>query len=113
MLNARIPAMRSQALVGFGFFLLSMCIAWGIGISIVDGDIRLLTYEAMIFAGCIVAATALRNWRTGFYLFFIWMIFEDLVRKYMGNGLALFFGKDILLGLVYLSFFTAVLKGRE
>jgi hypothetical protein len=113
MLNTRIPAMRNQALVGFGFFFLSMCIAWGIGIKIVDDDIRSMTYGALIFAGCIVAATALRNWRTGFYLFFIWMTFEDLVRKYMGNGLVLFFGKDILLGLVYLSFFTAVLKGRE
>jgi len=113
MLNARIPAMKSQALVGFGFFFLSMCIAWGIGIKIVADDSRSLTYGALIFAGCIVAATALRNWRTGFYMFFIWMIFEDLVRKYMGNGLVLFFGKDILLGLVYLSFFIAVLKGRE
>jgi hypothetical protein len=113
MLNARIPAMRSQVLVGFGFFFLSMCIAWGIGIKIVDDDIRSLTYGALIFAGCIVAATALRNWRAGFYMFFIWMIFEDLVRKYMGNGLVLFFGKDILLGIVYLSFFTAVRKGRE
>ena len=113
MLNARIPAMRSQALVGIGFFFLSMCIAWGIGITIVDGDIRSLTYGALISVGCIVAVTAIQNWRTGFYMFFIWMIFEDLVRKYMGNGLVLFFGKDILLGLVYLSFFTAVLKGRE
>jgi len=113
MLNARIPAMRSQALVGLGFFFLMVCIAWGIGIQIVDNDVRSLTYGSLIFAGCFVGATALRNWRAGFYMFFIWMIFEDLVRKYMGNGLALFFGKDVLLGLVYLSFFTAVLKGRE
>src|ERR1700722_18137718 len=75
MLNARIPAMRNQALVGFGFFFLSMCIAWGIGITIVDGDIRLLTYGGLILTGCIAVVTAIRNWRTGFYMFFIWMIF--------------------------------------
>src|SRR5712664_1212927 len=113
MLNSRIPALRSQTLIGFGFFFLSLSIAWGIGIKIANNDTRSMTYGALIFAGCIVAAMALRNWRTGFYTFLIWMIFEDLVRKYMGNGLVLFFGKDILLGLVYLSFFTAVLKGRE
>jgi len=113
MLNTRIPTMRSQALVGFGFFFLTVCIAWGIATKIVDDDIRSMTYGALIFAGCVVAVAALRNWRTGFYMFFIWMIFEDLVRKYMGNGLVLFFGKDILLGLVYLSFFIAVRKGHE
>ena len=49
----------------------------------------------------------LRSWRTGFYFFPVWMLFEDLARKYMGNNLALFFGKDILLALVYF-----VLQGR-
>src|ERR1700688_3057224 len=113
MLGARIPIMRSQALVGFGFFILSMCLAWGIGLKIADDDIRSLAYVALVLAGGVVAVTALRNWRTGFYMFLIWLMFEDLVRKYMGNGLALFFGKDILLGLVYMSFFIAVRKGRE
>src|SRR5258708_39574321 len=102
MLNARIPAMKSQALVGFGFFFLSTCIALGIGIKIADNDVRSMIYGALMFAGCVVAITALRNWRTGFYMFFVWMMFEDFVRKYMGNGLVLFFGKDILLGIVYL-----------
>jgi hypothetical protein len=113
MLNTRIPTLRNQALIGIGFFIVSMCLAWGIGLKIVDDDMRSVAYGALIFAGSVVAATVLRNWRTGFYMFLIWLMFEDLVRKYMGNGLALFFGKDILLGLVYLSFFTAVRKGRE
>jgi hypothetical protein len=41
------------------------------------------------------------------------MLFEDLFRKYMGNGLALFFGKDILAALVYISLFAAIRRGRE
>lgn len=105
--------MRSQTLIGFGFFILSMCLALGIGVKIADDDFRTLAYGALIFAGCVVAATALRNWRTGFYMFLVWLMFEDLVRKYMNNELVLFFGKDILLGLVYLSFFNAVREGRE
>ncbi|MGB7310912.1 MAG: hypothetical protein WBC67_17770, partial [Candidatus Acidiferrales bacterium] len=35
-----------------------------------------------------------------------------MARKYMGNNLALFFGKDILLLLVYISFFRDVRLGR-
>lgn len=113
MSNTRIPAVRKQAIVGFGFFFLTACIAWAIGIKIADDDVRSLEYATLIFVGCVVAVTALRNWRTGFYMFFVWMMFEDLVRKYMGNGPVLFFGKDVLLGLVYLSFFSAVRKGQE
>jgi hypothetical protein len=113
MMNTRIPAMRSPVLIGFGFFFIGICLAWLVGIKIVDNDTRSIEYGALIFAGCAVAVAALRNWRTGFYMFLIWMIFEDLVRKYMGNGLVLFFGKDILLGLVYLAFFIEVRKGRE
>jgi hypothetical protein len=113
MLNVRIPTARSQTLIGFGFFILSMFLAWGIGLKIADDDFRFLAYVALVLAGGVVAITALRNWRTGFYMFLIWLMFEDLVRKYMGNGLALFFGKDILLGLVYLSLFIAVRSGRE
>jgi hypothetical protein len=41
------------------------------------------------------------------------MLFEDLFRKYMGNGPALFFGKEILAALVYISLFAAIRSGRE
>jgi hypothetical protein len=66
-----------------------------------------------VFAGCVVTATVLRNWRMGFYIFFIWLLLENLVRKYMGNSLELFFGKDILLAFIYVAFFVEVRKGRE
>lgn len=113
MLNARIPAMRNQALIGIGLFVLGLWLAWEVGGKIVAGDERSLIFGVLIFAGCMVAAMILRNWRTGFYLFFIWMMIEDLVRKYMGNGLALFFGKDVFLGLVYIAFFVEVRRHKE
>jgi hypothetical protein len=105
--------MRNQALIGAGVFVLGLWLAWEVGGRIVADDEQSLIFGVFIFVGCVVAATTLQNWRTGFYLFFVWMLFEDLFRKYMGNGLALFFGKDILAALVYLSFFAAVRRGRE
>lgn len=105
--------MRNQALIGTGLFVLGLWLAWEVGGKIVAGDERSLIFGVLIFGACMVAAMILRNWRTGFYLFFIWMMFEDLVRKYMGNGAALFFGKDVFLALVYIAFFAEVRRHKE
>jgi hypothetical protein len=113
LLNTRMPALKSQALVGASLFVLALLLAWAIGGRIVADDARTLTFGVLVLAGCAVAIAILRNWRVGFYLFFIWMMFEDLVRKYMGNGSALFFGKDVLLMFVYIAFYMEVRRGRE
>jgi len=105
--------MRNQALIGMSLFVLGLWLAWEIGGKIVAEDMRSIAFVAMGFAGCAVAATVLRHWRTGFYLFLVWMLFEDLVRKYMGNSLELFFGKDVLLVVVYLALFVEIRRGRE
>lgn len=113
MLTSRIPAVRNQALIGVALFTLGLGLAWEVGQRIVAEDTQWLTYGTLIFAGCAVAVTVLRNWRSGFYLFFIWMLSEDLVRKYMGNSLELFFGKDILLAFVYVALFAEIRRRRE
>ena len=105
--------MRNQAWIGLILFLLGLALAWEVGQKIVDEDTQWLKYGALIFAGCVVVVTVLRGWRSGFYLFFFWMLSEDLVRKYMGNSLELFFGKDILLAVVYVALFVEIRKGRE
>src|ERR1700683_1527578 len=108
-----MPAVRNQAVIGLSVFLLAIWLAWQLGGEIAANNIRPVAFAAAGIIGVIVAVAILRNWRTGVYLFLIWMLFEDLFRKYMGNGPALFFGKDILAGLVYISFFTAVRRRRE
>ena len=105
--------MRNQPLIGVCLFAVGMLLAWQVGSKIVSNDERSLIFGISIFAGCVVAVMTLRNWRTGFYLFFVWMLFEDLFRKYMGNGLALFFGKDVLVVLVYISLFADIRRRRE
>jgi hypothetical protein len=47
------------------------------------------------------------DWRKGFYGFLAWLLFEDMVRKYMGNNMAIYFTKDALVGVTYLSFLLA------
>jgi hypothetical protein len=113
LLNARIPVLRNQALIGLCMLVLGIWLAWQVGGRIAGEDMRSIIFAALGFAACLVAVTILRNWRSGFYLFLVWLLFEDFARKYMGNNLALFFGKDILAGLVYISLFRAIRQGRE
>ena len=93
--------------------MLAIWLAWQLGGEIAANNMRAVAFAAAGIIGVIVAVAILRNWRTGVYLFLIWMLFEDLFRKYMGNGPALFFGKDILAALVYISLFAAIRRGRE
>ena len=113
MLDTRIPVIKNQAWIGLGLFGVAVWLAWQAGNKIVANDWRTIEFAILLIAGCFVLPMILRNWRFGFYVFFVWMLFEDLVRKFMGNGTALFFGKDVLLALVYLSFYLEVRRGRE
>src|SRR6202046_1317699 len=108
-----MPAVRNQAVVGFAVFALAVWTAWELGEEIASNNVRSLEFAGAGFFAAVAVVAILRNWRNGFYLFLAWMLFEDLLRKYMGNGRALFFGKDILAGLVYISFFAEVRRGRE
>ncbi|MGH9746310.1 MAG: hypothetical protein ACRD59_09400 [Candidatus Acidiferrales bacterium] len=105
--------MRNQSLIGISLLVLGVWMAYEVGGKIAVGDMRTIAFVAFIFAGCVVAVTILRNWRTGFYFFLTWLLFEDLARKYMGNNMALFFGKDALALLTYISLFAAIRAGRE
>ena len=113
MTTLRMPTVRSQALIGFSLLVLGVWVAYEIGGKIASGDLNSLAFITLGFIICVVAVTILRNWRAGFYSFLTWLLFEDLARKYMGNSTALFFGKDVLAFLTYLSLFAAIRAGRE
>jgi hypothetical protein len=113
VIDSRVPAVRSQALIGLSVFVLGIWVAWQVGGKIAGEDMRSVEFAALGLAGFWVAITILRKWRTGFYMFLVWLLFEDLVRKYLGNNMVIYFGKDVLVGLVYISFFAQVRRGRE
>ena len=113
LLNLRIRAINNQTLIGFGLLVFAVLAGWQISGLIATNNTRNLFFIAILAAGCAASIAILNNWRRGFYMFFVWMMFEDLARKYTGNNLFLFFGKDILLALIYISYFAAVRKGRE
>src|SRR5208282_6350394 len=107
------PAARNQTVIGVGLLILSLWLAWEIGGKIAVDDLRSMAFGTLAFAGCVAAVVILRDWRKGFYLFLVWLLFEDLARKYMGNGTALFFGKDVLVLLTYISLFVSIRKAKR
>jgi len=112
MLNARVPAIKTQPLIGLGLFVVSMWLAWQIGQRIAAQDLSTVEYYFMGFAACVVAVAILRNWRLGLYFTLVWVLFEDLTRKFLGNNMAIYFAKDVLVGLVYLSLLVDIRSGR-
>jgi len=112
LLRARVPEIGNQALIGAGLFVLAIWAAWQAGDEVASGNMRTLEFVALGFVVCAIGIAILRSWRTGFYFFLVWMLFEDMARKYMGNNTGLFFGKDVLLLLVYISFLRDLRLGR-
>jgi hypothetical protein len=90
-----------------GFLVLGGIAAYLLSGYIINDDILGLGLIAVALMACVLVVIILNNWRKGLAIFFAWLLFEDLVRKYLGNNMAIYFGKDVLVAVVYLSFFAA------
>jgi hypothetical protein len=74
---------------------------------IIGGDFSSLYYVGLVVLGIVALAVILKDWRKGVYFFIAWIAVEDLIRKYLGNNMIIYFAKDCLAVVLYLSFFTA------
>src|SRR5579859_6432849 len=98
----RFHGIPRQAVISVVLFLLSILAAWQAAQWISAGQTKMLIFAGMGLVLCAIALTILKSWRMGFYLFIVWLLFEDLVRKYLGNNMAIYFAKDVLAGLTYI-----------
>ena len=98
---------RRSPLIALGFLIFFVVAAWKTANYVIAGDMTSLALVALAFVGGAIALAILNNWRDGLYFFLAWLLFEDFARKYLGNNMALYFAKDVLAAVVYLSFFLA------
>ena len=96
-----------------GFTLLALFAAVILGQAIVSSDYRKLTIWIALALLLSLSLFILRNWRLGVFTFFVWILFEDFVRKWLGNEMTLYFAKDVLIGITYLSYFVFVWRFRQ
>ncbi len=104
-----LPSLRTSRnpLVAFGLFLAVIFLGYKAAAAILAGDLNVLAFAALLFVGGAVVIAVFNDWRRGLYLLFAWILFEDFVRKYLGNNMVIFFAKDALAIILYLSFFRA------
>src|SRR4029077_7040740 len=98
---------RRSPLIALGFLIFFVVAAWKTANYVIAGDMTSLALVALAFVGCAIALAILNNWRNGLYFFLAWLLFEDFARKYLGNNMVIYFAKDALVAVVYLSFFLA------
>src|SRR5262245_54504745 len=92
------PSFRTsrRPLVAFLIFACVIFAAYETAEIILSGDFSTLAYIAIFCIGVAVVIAILNDWHRGVYLLFAWILFEDLFRKYLGNNMAIYFGKDVL-----------------
>src|SRR4029077_2576550 len=72
-----------------------------------EDNLSTLYYVGLVVLGIVGLVAVLNDWRKGVYFFVGWILVEDLIRKYLGNNMVVFFAKDFLALALYLSFFIA------
>jgi len=106
-LFAPSPRFGRNPLAALTFVLLVSFLAYRVAGYVIAGDTTGLAFAALVFTGSAFVVAMLNNWRNGLYFFLVWLLFEDFARKYLGNNMAIYFAKDFLAAVVYLSFFLA------
>src|SRR5580692_7925790 len=91
-------------LAGLALFVVG---AYKLSGMVLAGDTQGLMFLGLTIIVGSSVLSMLSNWKLGTLIFFGWLFSEDLARKYLGNNMAVYFGKDMLVGVVYLSFFIA------
>ncbi|PYT96652.1 MAG: hypothetical protein DMG36_00115 [Acidobacteria bacterium] len=99
--------LRRSPLVVLGFVLVFAFAAYEAAGYVIADDMTGLAFVAMAFVVCAIVIAILNDWHKGLYFFLAWLLFEDFARKYLGNNMAIYFAKDFLLLVVYISFLTA------
>jgi hypothetical protein len=104
--------LRRKLLAAFVFVLIFAVAVYEFSQLVLAGDMMGFAYIGLLAVGSVFIVAILNDWRNGVYLFFTWLLFEDLARKYLGNNMAVFFAKDILVAIVYMSFYIAVRRKK-
>jgi hypothetical protein len=87
--------------------LIVMAAVWELAAWIVAGSDQNLIMFGLSLVVVAIVVHILNDWRGGVLVFLVWLLFEDLARKYLGNSMTVYFAKDFLIGIAYFSFYFA------
>ena len=98
---------RKSQVQGLVMGLVLLAIVWETTTWIVTGSVQTLMMFGLGLVFCALLVFILTDWRSGMLLFLVWLLFEDLARKYLGNSMIIYFAKDAIVGACYLSYYVA------
>jgi hypothetical protein len=100
--------------MAFVWLIVVVVVAYKASQAILLNDLTSLALAVTVVVAVAVFVAVMNDWRRGFYLLIGWILFEDLVRKFLGNNMAIYFAKDVLAIILYLAFYRSYLaKKRE
>lgn len=112
-MNSASGTLRSNQIRSTAIFIAIATVgAWVFSRWILAGDVKSLIVVGAMICGGFAFLAILQDWRRGLYLFLVWLVFEDLIRKFAGNATAMFFVKDVIALMTYLSMFSLWRRGR-
>jgi len=104
--------LRRKPLILFGSIVVGGFAAYQCAQYVLTGDFIGLAFAGMALVIGTIVVGILNDWRNGVYLFLSWLMFEDLFRKFLGNNMVVYFAKDFLLLVVFISFLAAYRRGK-
>jgi hypothetical protein len=87
--------------------LVVLAVIWELAAWIVAGSDKNLLMFGLSLVVVALVVHILNDWRNGVLVFLVWLLFEDLARKFLGNSMTVYFAKDFLVATAYLSFYFA------
>ena len=112
MMNAEKTFAANRQLRGLMMGLALIGLTWELATWIVHGNDKTLLMFGLGVVVCVLAVGILQDWRSGVYFFLVWLLFEDLARKFLGNSMVVYFGKDLLVGVCYVAFYFSRRRGK-
>jgi hypothetical protein len=107
MINFSAGAIDSRIVRSISMFIGLCLMMWTVSEWIISGNLLYLVLSVVGCVGVLMTMIILRDWRNGLFMFLCWLVLEDMIRKYLGNNLIIFFAKDVIIGITFLSMFIA------
>jgi hypothetical protein len=104
--------LRRGTLLTMGCYLVGALAAYQAAQYVIRGDFSALAYAGMAVVGGALVIGILNNWRNGVYFFLSWLLFEDFARKFLGNNMAIYFVKDFMALVLFISFLAAIRRKK-
>jgi len=99
---------RKGPLLAIGTYVVGAFAAYEAAEYVIRDDFVGLAYVGMAVVGGAIVIGILSNWRRGVYFSLSWLLFEDFARKFLGNNMAIYFVKDFLVLVLFISFLAAL-----